>query len=429
VTVRIAIQVTTRCNMDCVHCLVRRSGRDLAIETFERICSFARTSGVSYLDLTGGEPTVHPRIADMLAMAGEAGLRVRIVTNGWDFVAFARRVRPHLGTVASMTFSLDAPSAEAHDAGRAPGSFNRLLQAFSVCRALHIPFDVRMAATSRSVGLLEAMALLSAKVGARSLTVLPLQPTPAAAGQDLLLTPRDLRRIPEEIARLRSIFKLDIVPSVGTFDDDPMALCPPLTANQFFITADGKAGFCCQLADNVGAETCADIVADLHHVTLAEAHRRMMDAVAAFRAEKSRRQEQGALTALDACPCWYCLKYFKKVDWMRAYPDSAWTRDLLGRGCADPGERTFRHHPDALETLLDDGEATLVHLTTTLSYTLNRTGKAIWDLLGRGLSMSAVAERLVGTFSVEPDRARADVGRFVSELEAFDLIVPVERPS
>ena len=70
-----------------------------------------------------------------------------------------------------------------------------------------------------------------------------------------------------------------------------------------------------------------------------------------------------------------------------------------------------------------------MHLATALSYTLNRTGKTIWDLLGRGLSGPEVAQRLVGAFDLAPDRARADVDRFVSALEAFDLIVPVEQPS
>ena len=80
------IEVTSRCLTRCVMCpRVALAGEwremDLSWETFQRIARvFDRTQ---HVHLQGwGEPLLHPRIYDMIALAKSAGCRVGLTTNG-----------------------------------------------------------------------------------------------------------------------------------------------------------------------------------------------------------------------------------------------------------------------------------------------------------------------------------------------------------
>jgi hypothetical protein len=146
----------------------------------------------------------------------------------------------------------------------------------------------------------------------------------------------------------------------------------------------------------------------------------MLEAVARHRAERRRRGATGRLTPLDDCACWYCLKRFGKVDWLRARPETDWARDLLGESTQESVR--FRLNQDATETPLDDGDVILLNEAAALSYTLNKTGVCIWRLLGEGLTADEAATRLAETFDVTPEAARADVARFIDDLRALDLV-------
>lgn len=59
------IQVTTRCNMFCEHCgfSCTAEGEDMSMEVFERTLQVFEGS---YITIGGGEPTLHPKIFEMV---------------------------------------------------------------------------------------------------------------------------------------------------------------------------------------------------------------------------------------------------------------------------------------------------------------------------------------------------------------------------
>lgn len=97
------IQVTTRCNMRCIHCLYACGprGQDMSFETFKLAVDCAREHQEE-VTIGGGEPTLHPLILDMVAYACTYGYHrlssdsVTLITNGtcdeetWKHLVIAR---------------------------------------------------------------------------------------------------------------------------------------------------------------------------------------------------------------------------------------------------------------------------------------------------------------------------------------------------
>jgi hypothetical protein len=83
----------------------------------------------------------------------------------------------------------------------------------------------------------------------------------------------------------------------------------------------------------------------------------------------------------------------------------------------------LRQSPEVAARRLGD-ETVLVHLGTNAVFTLNETGGRIWELVGEGLDLDAVAERLAVEFEVDPGRLRAELDRLVSELSRAGLLEP-----
>lgn len=80
---RVYIEITNRCNLACDFCHgTKRPLGTMPPEDFRRIAEKLRGE-TSYLYLhVLGEPLLHPQLKELLAVAGELGFRVCLVTNG-----------------------------------------------------------------------------------------------------------------------------------------------------------------------------------------------------------------------------------------------------------------------------------------------------------------------------------------------------------
>jgi uncharacterized radical SAM superfamily Fe-S cluster-containing enzyme len=83
------VTITSACNLDCPICYVHNKNDDayhMPLEDFRMILEHLRTDHGGELDivnLTGGEPTMHPHLFEMLQMARAAGIhRVTVCSNG-----------------------------------------------------------------------------------------------------------------------------------------------------------------------------------------------------------------------------------------------------------------------------------------------------------------------------------------------------------
>ena len=100
--------VTRRCNLACGYCNeFDKVSQPVAYETLtRRMDHLIDKLGVTIMDFLGGEPLLHPRIADLVAYAHEKGCWTNIITNG--FLLSDRLVAAlNLAGLDSLAVSID----------------------------------------------------------------------------------------------------------------------------------------------------------------------------------------------------------------------------------------------------------------------------------------------------------------------------------
>lgn len=71
-----------------------------------------------------------------------------------------------------------------------------------------------------------------------------------------------------------------------------------------------------------------------------------------------------------------------------------------------------------------EGQLVVLDLRSSAYLRLNRSGTRLWPLLERGCRDEDLVSELVRVYSLEPERATADVISFVAMLRAHDLVEP-----
>lgn len=85
------IKITTSCPGQCLCCINRKnniadnnSSGIFDIKVYEKLCKCIKNIGGTYICLSGGEPTLIPNLNEYILIANNAGLSVRLNTNGWN---------------------------------------------------------------------------------------------------------------------------------------------------------------------------------------------------------------------------------------------------------------------------------------------------------------------------------------------------------
>lgn len=85
---------------------------------------------------------------------------------------------------------------------------------------------------------------------------------------------------------------------------------------------------------------------------------------------------------------------------------------------------SYRPQPRSLMTPMPDGSAVLLHLDTHAYFSLNSTGRAVWDRLAQGgATVDELVSVLTTRFDVDDATARQDVTELLAELQQQSLII------
>lgn len=81
------IHPTLLCNFTCLHCYSSsgpRKHRALEVDTLLNATGQLRNYGYHHASLSGGEPTLYPRLEELCRGLASQGYNVSVITNGWD---------------------------------------------------------------------------------------------------------------------------------------------------------------------------------------------------------------------------------------------------------------------------------------------------------------------------------------------------------
>jgi MoaA/NifB/PqqE/SkfB family radical SAM enzyme len=139
---KLIMNITYQCANRCVFCATGdRISAALGWEKIEAILRQHREKGTDQLDIDGGEPTLHPRLADAVRLARDLGYRaINVTTNGRMLRDRFLAKRLLESGISHLLISLHGATADVHEAATdAPGSFEDTLAGIDRVMALRTP--------------------------------------------------------------------------------------------------------------------------------------------------------------------------------------------------------------------------------------------------------------------------------------------------
>lgn len=116
------VAVTNSCNATCDFCNFARDKvprddlRWIDSDQFGRALDILHDRGVRYVSFFGGEPLLHPHLADMIAMTVDRGMAPAVITNGWLLPLLLDKLAG--AGLKTVYVSIDAAAISDHEANR-----------------------------------------------------------------------------------------------------------------------------------------------------------------------------------------------------------------------------------------------------------------------------------------------------------------------
>jgi MoaA/NifB/PqqE/SkfB family radical SAM enzyme len=151
------LEITSKCNLMCTHCYADSGPQEelygrMTYDDWTRIVEEAAELGCHKLQFIGGEPTLHPRLHDLIDHANHRGFEfIEVYTNatrlGTRLLGCFQRARVHIAT----SFYSDVPAI--HDQiTQGAGSWERTVRGIESVLAAGLPLRVGVIETDRNPG-------------------------------------------------------------------------------------------------------------------------------------------------------------------------------------------------------------------------------------------------------------------------------------
>ncbi|MFH0876746.1 MAG: radical SAM protein [Candidatus Omnitrophota bacterium] len=302
--------VTSRCNFRCRHCLRNFDDpKDLPLDLAQRILKEAKTFNYTTICLTGGEPLVYPYLEPLCEFMAQENLRFSIVTNGYLFKEHIDLLVKYRRQLLSVAFSLEHTNPQKHDAQRQKGSFDKLLEAFSLCRAHRIPFKIVCAIGTHNLDNIFDMALFGKRKGAVSMAMTTILPCPKSQDNSLVLNARQREELFTLLLGLPKIVKIPITIAADIKANNRFPLCNPVTLCEVAVDPDANIVHCCEMSnfDNVSIHKKA-IIASLKEQSFGEALKKVSEHFHRFNCQRiDEYQKLTDPSQIDFTSCFYCV--------------------------------------------------------------------------------------------------------------------------
>lgn len=166
----LTLYLTERCNSRCVTCEHWQHGRiDLSLESVRALLPSLLALGTRIVQLSGGEPLVHPHWAEIAQLLRHAGIQVWLLTAG---VALAKQSVAVARSVDHLIVSLDGADRATYAAIRGVDAFDKVCEGIKASVTLGRAPTLRVTLQRRNFRQLAQFIRLARALGARQISFL-----------------------------------------------------------------------------------------------------------------------------------------------------------------------------------------------------------------------------------------------------------------
>jgi MoaA/NifB/PqqE/SkfB family radical SAM enzyme len=192
--------ITNRCNARCEFCLIwqEQPKIDAVLNDVVSNLRQARKAGCKFVDFTGGEPLLHPKLPEFLSSAKKLGFITSVTTN---CLLFEERAVELVGLVDLLHFSIDADNAETHDKIRGVESYQHVINSIDTALANKLYPDLMFTYTEENINSIEGIW----KLAREKRLILILDPVFATSGGSDTVS-RDVHRKALDFSKKKGVY-------------------------------------------------------------------------------------------------------------------------------------------------------------------------------------------------------------------------------
>ncbi|MFO7753054.1 MAG: radical SAM protein [Desulfobacteraceae bacterium] len=241
--------ILTNCNLRCAHCYINKEQHGcetLDIGTIKKwLALFSDTKNETNVVFLGGEPTLHPDLAEAVREAKSLGFQsVTIDTNGYLFHDILDRVTPEEADFIS--FSLDGATRKTNDAIRGNGCFDRCVTGIKNALSRGFSTSVIYTVSSHNLHELAMMPDLLKNLGVHRffIQVIGLRGKSSDTTDSPQVTREQwLQTVPEVAEKVAQSGITVTWPKVFLDEDDTFE-CAALVSHNYFVFPNGRVYQC-----------------------------------------------------------------------------------------------------------------------------------------------------------------------------------------
>ncbi len=187
----IAWEVTRACAFACVHCRANAQHQpdpnQLTTAESLRLIDQLAEFGSPILVFTGGDPMMRRDLFELIAYATQKGLRCSLTPTATTLPTPERLLKAKEAGIRRIALSLDAPTAEVHDAFRqVPGSWQRTMEILKNAHSVGLSAQVNTTVSAHNFRILRDMVPFIEQVNAVQWSVFFLVPTGRAQAASMI---------------------------------------------------------------------------------------------------------------------------------------------------------------------------------------------------------------------------------------------------
>ncbi len=161
-----SIDVTSRCNLRCVHCYVRDSDRGMSGSGIKRILDDIAAAGCLWLLLTGGEPLLRPDFEELYLYAKNKGFLISLFTNATLVTPQKAQMLGEWRPFAIEITVYGATRETYEKVTGVDGSYDRFREGMELLYQQKLPLRLKSMLISINQGELEKMMEMARRIGA-----------------------------------------------------------------------------------------------------------------------------------------------------------------------------------------------------------------------------------------------------------------------